>query len=52
MKGNGVVEAKRIRLKKRNGDIYFARRARKLRYYGDVILSCYRKSAVEHDSGV
>ena len=30
----------------------FARRARKLRYYGDVIHSCYRKSAVEHDGGV
>ena len=30
----------------------FARRARKLRYYGDVIYSWYRKSAVEHDSGV
>ena len=29
----------------------FARRARKLRYYGDVIHSCYRKSAVEHDGG-
>ena len=25
----------------------FAPRARKLRYYGDVIHSCYRKSAVE-----
>ena len=30
----------------------FARPARKLRYYGDVIHSCYRKSAVEHDGGV
>ena len=30
----------------------FAWRARKLRYYGDVIYSWYRKSAVEHDSGV
>ena len=30
----------------------FARRARKLRYYGDVIHSSYRKSAVEHDGGV
>ena len=30
----------------------FARRARKLRYYGDVIHSCYRKSAVEHDGSV
>ena len=30
----------------------FARRARKLRYDGDVIHSCYRKSAVEHDGGV
>ena len=24
----------------------------KLRYYGDVIHSLYRKSAVEHDGGV
>ena len=31
---------------------YFARCARKLRYYGDVIHSFYRKSAVEHDGGV
>ena len=31
--------------------VYFARRARKLRYYGDVIHSFYRKSAVEHDGG-
>ena len=30
----------------------FARRARKLCYYGDVIYSYYRKSAVEHDGGV
>ena len=34
----------------------FARRARKLRYYGDVygdvIQPSYRKSAVEHDGGV
>ena len=30
----------------------FARHARKLRYYGDVIHSYYRKSAVEHDGGV
>ena len=30
----------------------FARRARKLCYYGDVIHSYYRKSAVEHDGGV
>ena len=30
----------------------FARRARKLRYYDDVIHSCYRKSAVEYDGGV
>ena len=30
----------------------FARRACKLRYYGDVIHSSYRKSAVEHDGGV
>ena len=28
---------------------YFARRARKLRYYGDVIHSFDWKSAVEHD---
>ena len=39
--------------KKPNWAIFnFARRARKLRYYGDVIHSCYRKSAVEYDSGV
>ena len=31
---------------------YFARRAPKLRYYGDAIHSLYRKSTVEHDSGV
>ena len=31
---------------------YFARRSRKLRYYGDVIHSFYRISAVEHDGGV
>ena len=31
---------------------YFARRARKLRNYGDVAYSFYRKSAVEHDGGV
>ena len=31
---------------------YFARRAPKLRYYGDVIHSFYWKSAVEHDGGV
>ena len=31
---------------------YFARRARKLRYYGDVIHSFDWKSAVEHDGGV
>ena len=30
----------------------FARRARKLRYYGDVIHPSYRKSAIEHDGGV
>ena len=30
----------------------FARLARKLRYYGDVIHPSYRKSAVEHDGGV
>ena len=30
----------------------FARRARKLCYYGDVIHSYYRKSAVEHDGDV
>ena len=30
----------------------FARRARKRRYYGDIIHSSYRKSAVEHDGGV
>ena len=35
-----------------NGDFYFARRARKLRYYGDVIHSFDWKSAVEHDGGV
>ena len=34
--------------------LYFARRARKLRYYGDVdvIHSFDWKSAVEHDGGV
>ena len=31
---------------------YFPRRARKLRYSGDVVYSFYRKSAVEHDGGV
>ena len=31
---------------------YFAWRAPKLRYYGDVIHSFYWKSAVEHDGGV
>ena len=31
---------------------YFARRARKLRYYGDVVYSFYRKSAVEPDGRV
>ena len=31
---------------------YFARCARKLRYYGDVIHSFYWKSAAEHDGGV
>ena len=30
----------------------FARRAPKLRYYGDVVYSFYWKSAVEHDGGV
>ena len=30
----------------------FARLAPKLRDYGDVIYSFYRKSAVEHDGGV
>ena len=29
-----------------------ARRAPKLRYYGNVIYSFYRKSAIEHDGGV
>ena len=38
--------------KPRNTIFNFARRARKLRYYGDVIHSCYRESAVEHDGGV
>ena len=28
---------------------YFARRARKLRYYGDVVHSFVCKSAAEHD---
>ena len=32
--------------------VYFAQRAPKLRYYGDVIHSFYWKSAVEHDGGV
>ena len=31
---------------------YFARRTRKLRYYGDVIHSFDWKSAVEHDGGL
>ena len=31
---------------------YFARHAPKLRYYGDVIHSFYRKSAIEHGGGV
>ena len=31
---------------------YFARRARKMRYYGDVIHSFDWKSAVEHNGGV
>ena len=31
---------------------YFARRAPKLRYYGDVIYSFYCKSAVQQDGGV
>ena len=31
---------------------YFARRASKLRYYGNVIHSFYWKSAVEPDDGV
>ena len=38
--------------KNRNGDFNFPRRARKLCYYGDIIHSYYRKSAVEHDGGV
>ena len=33
-------------------NFYFAQRARKLRYYGDVIDSFDWKSAVEHDGGV
>ena len=41
----------RRRLRRRNGDFYIARRAPKLRYYGDVIHSFYWKSAVEHDGG-
>ena len=41
-----------LRIRSRNGDFYFARRAPKLRYYGDVIHSFYWKSAVEHDGGV
>ena len=31
---------------------YFARRVRQMRYYGDVILSSYWKSAAQHDGGV
>ena len=31
---------------------YFARRAPKLRYYGDILYSFYLKSAVKHDGGV
>ena len=30
----------------------FARLARKLGYYGDVMYSYYRISAVEHDGGI
>ena len=30
---------------------YFPWRARKLHFYGDIIHSFYRKSAVEHDGG-
>ena len=33
-------------------NFYIARYATKLRYYGYVIHSFYRKSAVEHDGGV
>ena len=46
----GLVSVIRIRNEMPNFN--FARRARKLCYYGDVIHSCYRKSAVEHDGGV
>ena len=35
-----------------NHDFYLARRAPKLRYYGDVIHSFDWKSAVEHDGSV
>ena len=36
----------------RNGDFCFARRARKLRYYGDVIHSFDWKLVVEDNGGV
>ena len=34
------------------GAVRAPRLAPKLRYYGDVVYSFYRKSAVEHDGGV
>ena len=46
------IRRRRRRRRRRNGDFYFARRAPKLRYYGDVIRSFYWKSAAEHDGGV
>ena len=42
----------RIRIRTEMAIFNFARRARKLRYYGDVIHPSYRKSPVEHDGGV
>ena len=42
----------RIRIRTEKAIFYFVRRARKLRYYRDVIHSFYWKSAVEHDGSV
>ena len=43
---------KKKKNKKPKWRFYFAQRATKLRYYGNVIHSFYCKSAVEHDGGV
>ena len=39
-------------LRNRKGDFNLAQLAPKLRYYGDVVYSFYKKSAVKHDGGV